>query len=123
VLVAQILKLTDGARLTGLRDHAGEDADFGVVEDDKLHPDLAGYTPTTVPGATTIKTAAMVPFLAERKPIVIDTVNYSWGRSIPTAVGLTRSGLGGSFADSIHMNEPALAGGARVTAGAQSARR
>ncbi len=101
VLVTQMSKLRDGLRLTGLRDHADEDADSGVAADDKLHPDLAGLTPTTAPGATTIKTTELVPFLAERKPVVIDTVNYSWGRSIPTAVGLTRGGLGGSFADSI----------------------
>ncbi len=101
VLVAQMSKLRDGLRLAGLRDHAEEDADFGVAADGELRPDLAGLTPTTVPGAATIKTAVLVPFLAERKPIVIDTVNYSWGRSLPTAVGLIRAGLGGSLSDVI----------------------
>ena len=38
-------------------------------------------------------------FLADAQPLVIDTVSYSWGRSIPGAIGLKFSGLGGSFAD------------------------
>ena len=33
------------------------------------------------------------------RPLVIDTVSNSWGRSIPGAIGLKFSGLGGSFAD------------------------
>jgi len=56
VLAAQIEELNEALRLAGVRDHAEEDADFGVVTDDKLHQDLAGQTPTTVPGAATIKT-------------------------------------------------------------------
>jgi TolB-like protein/class 3 adenylate cyclase/tetratricopeptide (TPR) repeat protein len=98
-LVAHMRKWQEISRLGGMRDHADEDADFGVAADDKLHQDLAGYTPTTVPGAATIKTAALGPFLAERKPIVIDTANYSWGVSLPGAIGLEDAGLGGSFSD------------------------
>jgi hypothetical protein len=37
--------------------------------------------------------------LADTRPLVIDAVSNSWGRSIPGAVGLRFSGLGGSFAD------------------------
>jgi len=87
------------SRLAGMRDHADEDADFGVAADNKLHPDLAGLTPTSVPGAATIKTPALVPFLAEHQPVVIDTANYSWGISVPGAIGLEDSGLGGTFSD------------------------
>jgi len=82
-LVAHMRKWQDVSRLGGMRDHAEEDADFGVAPDDKLHQDLAGQTATTVPGAATIKTAALVSFLAERRPVVIDTANYSWGVSLP----------------------------------------
>ena len=32
---------------------------------------------------------------------MIDTVSNSWGRSIPTAVGLKFCGLGGSFTDGL----------------------
>jgi adenylate cyclase len=100
VLMAQIRKLNEAQRLAGLRDHAEEDADFGVAADDKLHQDLAGQTPTIVPGAAIIKTAELVRFLAERKPIVIDTALYSWGRSLSGAIGLKNAGLGGNLSDS-----------------------
>jgi len=98
--MAQIERLNNAQRLAGLRDHAEEDADFGVAPDDKLHQDLAGRTPTTGPGAATTTTAELVTFLAQRKPIVIDTALYSWGRSLPGAIGLKNAGLGGSFSDS-----------------------
>jgi adenylate cyclase len=90
-------------RLAGLRDHADENADFGVPSDDKLFEDddLAGLTPTTAPGATTIRTADLERFLTERKPIVIDPMLNSWGRSIPGAVGLKDAGWGGSYADAM----------------------
>jgi adenylate cyclase len=56
--------------------------------------------PTTALGATTINTADLVSYLAKSKPIVIDTLwNYLDG-SIPGAVGLTKSGLGGDYSDS-----------------------
>ena len=31
--------MRDGLRLAGIRDHADEDADFGVASDDVLHTD------------------------------------------------------------------------------------
>ena len=58
-----------------------------------------GRTPTEAPGVKTIRTAELVAFLADARPLVIDTVSYSWGRSVPGAVGLKLVGLGGSFAD------------------------
>ena len=69
------------------------------LADGSLRSDLTGRTPTEAPGAKTIRTAELVMFLADAQPLVIDTVSYSWGRSIPGAVGLRFSGLGGSFAD------------------------
>ena len=99
VYVQQIRNYQAALRLTGARDHADENADFGVPPDGLLRGDLTGRTPTEAQGAKTIRTAELVMFLADAQPLVIDTVSYSWGRSIPGAIGLKFSGLGGSFAD------------------------
>jgi adenylate cyclase len=99
VFAEQIRRIQAGLRLAGERDHADEQADFGVPSDTTLRNDFAGLTPTTVPGARTIRTADLAKFLALARPVVIDTVSYSWGRSIPGAVGLKFSGLGGSLTD------------------------
>jgi adenylate cyclase len=99
--VAQIRHYQDGLRLAGLRDHADEDADFGVASDGELRRDIAGFSPTTAPGVITIRTADLVQLLAQSRPIAIDTVLNSWGRSISGAVGLRGSGLGVSFSDVI----------------------
>jgi adenylate cyclase len=99
VLAAQIRSYQDGLRLAGERDHADEDADFGVPTDGVLHGDIAGFTPKGAPGVKTIRTAELSRFLVEARPILIDTLSYSWGRSIPGAVGLKFAGLGGSFTD------------------------
>ena len=53
----------------------------------------------TAPGATTIRTADLKQLLSERKPMVIDPLLYSWGRSIPGAIGLKNAGHGGSTTD------------------------
>ncbi|HEX5006187.1 MAG TPA: rhodanese-like domain-containing protein, partial [Hyphomonadaceae bacterium] len=99
VYVQQIRNYQAGLRLAGARDHADEDADFGVLADGALHSNIVGYTPVATPGATTIRTAELVSLLADVRPLVIDTVSNSWGISIPGAVGLRFSGLGGSFTD------------------------
>ncbi len=99
VYVEQIRAFQTGLRLAGLRDHADEDADFATPADRSLHSEVVGYTPVEAPGATTIRTAELVRLLAEAPPLVIDTGSNSWGRSIPGAVGLRFSGLGGSFDD------------------------
>jgi adenylate cyclase len=99
VLAGQIRGMQDALRLAGERDHADEDADFNAPVDAKLHNGFAGLTPTAVPGATTVRTRDLATLLAEPRPVVIDTVSYSWGRSIPGAVGLSHSGVGGSFTD------------------------
>ena len=64
-----------------------------------LHGELAGLTPTDAPGAKTLRTVDFVRLLAECPAIVIDTMTYFWGQSIPGAVGLKYAGLGGNFAD------------------------
>jgi tetratricopeptide (TPR) repeat protein len=99
VYVDQYRQFQDALRLAGLRDHADEDVDFGVAVDAVLHSELAGRTPKEAPGAKTISTADLPCFLREARPIIIDTMMYSWGRSIPEAVGLKFAGLGGSLTD------------------------
>jgi adenylate cyclase len=99
---AELIERTKAAlRAAGLRDHADEDADFGVPSDGNLREDYAGLTPTTVPGAKTIRTTELKQLLDERKPIAIDPLLYSWGRSIPGAIGLKNAGRGGSTSDEI----------------------
>jgi adenylate cyclase len=99
VRAEQLRRLQEGLRLAGERDHADEDADFGVAADGVLHSQLDGLTPTTAPGVRTIRTTDLAAFLAEARPLVIDASYYMWGLSIPGAVGLDNVGLGGSFAD------------------------
>ncbi|HEY0421465.1 MAG TPA: tetratricopeptide repeat protein, partial [Acetobacteraceae bacterium] len=96
-LAADIAHFQEGLRRAGLRDHAEEEADFGVASDASLHQDLAGLTPIAVPGAATIRTAKLAAMLARRQLLVIDTMTYSWGRSIPGAVGLAHAGSGGEL--------------------------
>ena len=93
-VLAQMHHLQEGLRLAGVRDHAEEDADFGVAPDAVLHTDLVGRTPTTVPGVTTIRTPELVTLLARQKPLLLDAAIDSWGRSIPGAIGMQRAGYG-----------------------------
>ena len=86
-------------RLAGQRDHADEDAGFGVPTEGLLHSEVAGRTPKEATGVRTIRTTDLVPLLAAARPLVVDTVLYSWNWSIPGAVGLRFAGLGGSFTD------------------------
>jgi hypothetical protein len=86
-------------RAAGLRDHADEDADFAVPPDGNLRDDYAGLTPTTVPGAKTIRTPELQRLLEAQKPLIVDPLLYSWGRSFPGAIGLQNSGHGGSTSD------------------------
>jgi adenylate cyclase len=88
VFVEQIRRYQNALRLAGERDHADEEADFGVPADGALHGEIAGHTPAEAPGVTTIRTPDLVRFLGDARPIVIDTATNSWGRSIPGAVGL-----------------------------------
>ncbi|MEA2743781.1 MAG: adenylate cyclase, partial [Acetobacteraceae bacterium] len=96
----QVRSFQEALRRAGLRDHADEDADFGVASDAELHRVHSGLTPRTAPGARTIRTGDLVALLAERKPLVIDPMTYFWGRSITGAVGLKHAGAGGSLSGS-----------------------
>jgi tetratricopeptide (TPR) repeat protein len=99
-LVAHEYVFRHGLALAGVRDHAEEDADFGVPPDSVLRTDLGGRTPTTVPGARTIRTGNLARMLeSDVRPIVLDTLLHFWGRSIPGTVGLTNAGIGGTLDD------------------------
>ena len=99
--LTQMRHVQEGLRLAGLRDHAEEDADFGVAPESMLHTDLIAPTPISVPGATTIRTGELVSLLSRLKPIIIDVALDSWGRSIPDAVGLQGTGHGASFSEKV----------------------
>jgi TolB-like protein len=95
--MAQVAHMRDGLRLAGLRDHADEDADFGLASDNVLHADYAAPTPITAPGAQTIRTPDLARLVEQRKPLVLDTGRV--GQSIPGAMGLSGAGIGGSLGD------------------------
>jgi adenylate cyclase len=99
--LAPMRHMQEGLRLAGLRDHADEDADLGVVADSVLHTDLIGPTPISVPGATMIRTKELVSLLSRMKPIIIDVALDSWGRSIPNAIGLQGTGHGTDFSENL----------------------
>jgi TolB-like protein/DNA-binding winged helix-turn-helix (wHTH) protein len=92
----------DALRAAGFRDHLDPDTDLGVAPDAALHSSFEYGTPTTAPGVTTIGTDQFAAILEEKKPLVIDTMEASWYRSIPGAVGLDLGGdMGGTFADKV----------------------
>jgi TolB-like protein/DNA-binding winged helix-turn-helix (wHTH) protein/tetratricopeptide (TPR) repeat protein len=103
-LVAHELVFQRGLRLAGVRDHAEENADFGVEPDITLHPALAGYTPLAAPGAKTIRTGELVHMLdAGTGAVLVDPGTHYWGRSLPGAVAVSKAGLGDSLDDRIQL--------------------
>jgi hypothetical protein len=83
--------------LAGVRDHADEDADFGLPSDGVLHTDYEAPTPTTVPGARTIRTLDLAKLIEQRQPLMLDT--SASGVSIPGAVALWGAGICGGTSD------------------------
>jgi hypothetical protein len=70
----------------GHRDHLDPDADFGVPATNALHAYnivLGEKTPTTAPGVTTVATEQLASMLEHGKPLVVDTMDASWYRSVP----------------------------------------
>lgn len=100
-LLVQARHVREGLRLAGLRDHAEEDADFGVPETSEVRTDLIGWTPTSVPGAITIRTHELAELVARQKPLLIDAALGTWGRSIPGAIGLQGIGHVAGFSDDL----------------------
>lgn len=99
LLGEQLRYVSDGLRLAGLRDHADEDADAGVLSTAELSETLAGLTPISVPGAETIRTDALRRLLAVEKPLVLDVNTLR--RTIPGAVILRFDLLGGTLDDPV----------------------
>lgn len=97
VAAAQVSRLRAGLRRAGVRDCADEDADFGIESDNSLDIAYEGPTPTTAPGARTLRTNDLVALMAQCQPLVLDTV--PWGNSVPGATGLWGAGIGGTVSD------------------------
>ena len=98
-IATRIASFRDALRVVGTRDHAEEDADFGVASDNVVHQTIWGHTPTTVQGAITIRTPDLARLLTASTPLVLDTMwNFS-GHSLRRAIGLNYVGQGGDLAD------------------------
>jgi PQQ-dependent catabolism-associated CXXCW motif protein len=97
----QMRHVQEGFRLGGLRDHAEEEADFGVTPVSQLQTDLVAPTPCEVPGSKTITTTELNNLLAQTKPLLIDVALDSWGYSLPGAVGLQGIGHGAAFSEAL----------------------
>jgi adenylate cyclase len=97
VAIAQYGRVLDGLRAAGVRDHADEDANTGLTADVALHSGYEALTSTGAPGARTIRTPDLAELLKERHPLVLDTM--PWGNSVPGAIGLWGSGIGGNLSD------------------------
>lgn len=99
--LVQMDHVQERLRIAGLRDHVDEVAEFGVPATNALHEDLVGYTPTSVPGALTIRTKEVVDLIERQGPLLIDVCLTTWGRSIPGAIGLRGSGHATGFTDGL----------------------
>jgi TolB-like protein/DNA-binding winged helix-turn-helix (wHTH) protein len=95
-------RIQEALKAAGGRDHLDPDVDFGVAPDDVLRENFEGKTPTTVPGVTTVNTEQLASMLKTQQPLVIDTMDSFWYRSVPGAVGIDISGhTHGSFTDAV----------------------
>jgi TolB-like protein len=98
----QTQSLQRALQAAGNRDHLDPEVDFRVTSDDVLHEYLVGKTPTAAPGVTTLSTEQLARMLEDEKPLVIDTMSFSWHRSVPAAVGLDfRGNTDGTFDDAV----------------------
>ena len=73
---AQEMRIAEGLRLAGQREHLDEKANSYVTSIPNLWNNVTGNSPTpmTVPGATTIVTEDLVELL-KSKPLVLTTSN------------------------------------------------
>jgi adenylate cyclase len=79
----QELRIVQGLRLAGLREHLDERAEFHANPNMLLQSNNNGPTPTSVPGAVTIYTEDMVELL-KSKPVILTTSNQN--PTIPGAI-------------------------------------
>ena len=98
-VVSQNRYVAEGLRAAGLRDHVPEDADAGLPSDGRLSAVGQGPTPTSVPGAATIRTDDLARLTAKEKPVILD-LNPT-GRALPGAVFIRGRLLGGDFDDAL----------------------
>lgn len=92
----------EGLRLAGLRTYLDETTNFGVAPDNRLHAEMIGWTPTSVPGAVTLVTSDLVDLIAKQSAILIDVALDTWGRSITGAIGLQGVGHWTEFSSRVH---------------------
>jgi len=98
----QTQSVRDALKAAGSRDHLDPGADFGASPQDVLYQSGEGKTPTAAPGVTTVNTDALAAMLEQDKPLIVDTMDSSWYRSVPGAVGLDFGGNAhGTFGDEI----------------------
>jgi TolB-like protein/tetratricopeptide (TPR) repeat protein len=90
-------RLWTAMRMAGIRDHADEDFDPRLPPDDTLRTEYEAPTPVGTPGVQTIRTQDLVDLLRQRSALVLDTDRD--GASIPGAIGLEGSGVGGTPSD------------------------
>lgn len=96
-LVSQVRYVAEGLRAAGLRDHVPEDSDASLPSDGHLSAVGQAATPTSVPGAATIRTDDLVRLIAAERPVILD-LNPN-GRALPGAVLIRGYLLGGHFGD------------------------
>jgi tetratricopeptide (TPR) repeat protein len=70
---AQEMRLAEGFRMAGLRDHLDEAEDFQIASTANLQTVLDNPTPVDVPGATTIRTAELQDLLKSTPKLLILT--------------------------------------------------
>jgi adenylate cyclase len=95
----QYRSIQEALKAAGSRDHLDPNADFGVVPDAILHGESEERTPTTAPGVTTVSTEQLAAMLQAENPLVIDTMDATWHRSVPGAVGLHLGHTQAAFTD------------------------
>ena len=84
----------------GLPGYSVPGPDWGVPPDDVLHKEFEGKTPAAAPGVITVNTEQLAAMLERDKPLVIDTMEATWYRSIPGAIGVDFHGrTPGTFTD------------------------
>ncbi len=100
--IALYRSVQDALKAAGNRDHLDPDIDSGLPSRNVLLSDWDGGTPRTVPGVTTLNTEQLAQLLQDAHPLLIDTMNDSWYRSIPGSVGLIVGGnSSGTFSDAV----------------------
>ncbi|MFO1057022.1 MAG: rhodanese-like domain-containing protein [Dongiaceae bacterium] len=82
--------------------YAEELEDFGIAPQSSLKPKVGAPTPLTIPGGTTVTTAAVVEALDKGVQfLLIDALKTAGHPSIPNAYDFGYAGHGGTFDDDV----------------------